>query len=134
MGINKKDQVQRLVEKSKTSLKAAARLYEEGFYDYATSRAYYSMFYLASAALLTINLSFSKHSAIIAAFGKHFAKTKIINPQYHNLLREAFRDRTVSDYDFMVEIPEEEAKAVLANAKKFQTALTNYLNKWLKQN
>jgi uncharacterized protein (UPF0332 family) len=34
------------------------------------------MFYVAQAFLAGEGLSFSKHSAVIAAFGQHFAKTE----------------------------------------------------------
>lgn len=65
------------VEKAKESLQAANSLFDGGFYDFSASRAYYAMFYCAEAVLLTKNLSFSKHSAVITAFGKEFIKTGI---------------------------------------------------------
>lgn len=40
----------------------------------AASRAYYAMFYLAQAVLLSDGMAFSKHSAAIGAFGEHFVK------------------------------------------------------------
>ena len=53
---------------------AAQLLNDQGFHDFATSRAYYAMFYVAEALLLGEGLTFSKHSAVIAAFGKSFVK------------------------------------------------------------
>ena len=58
---------------SEESLEAAKLLLERGYPAFASSRAYYAMFGAAEALLLSKELSFSKHSAVIAAFGQHFA-------------------------------------------------------------
>ena len=67
-----------LLQKAKDSLKAAESLMNQKFYDFAISRAYYTMFYIAEALLIKEGLSFSKHSAVIAAFGKQFQNSKIM--------------------------------------------------------
>ena len=71
-----------LVNKAEKSLNASKLLLEKGFYDFAVARAYYTMFYLVEAILLTKGLSFSKHKGVIAAFGEHFAKpeTRVTHP------------------------------------------------------
>jgi uncharacterized protein (UPF0332 family) len=53
------------------SIKGARILFEEGLYGFAVSRAYYAMFYLVTAVLLTKDLNFSKHKAVVATFGQH---------------------------------------------------------------
>lgn len=63
------------MEKGRRSLEAGRSLYSRGDYDFAASRAYYAMFYLVEALLSSLGLSFSKHSAVISAFGQHFVKT-----------------------------------------------------------
>jgi uncharacterized protein (UPF0332 family) len=50
-------------------------LADGGFARGAASRAYYAMFSAARALLLSQGLDFSSHSAVIAAFGQHFAKS-----------------------------------------------------------
>ena len=72
-----------LLEKAKSSLDASVLLLERDFYDFAASRAYYVMFYVAEAILLGEGLTFSKHSAVIAAFGEHFVKPGRIPPEFH---------------------------------------------------
>lgn len=64
-----------LLRKAHDSLRASQLLSTEGFYDFAVSRAYYTMFYGAEALLLGRGLSFSKHSAVTAPFGKELVKT-----------------------------------------------------------
>ena len=41
----------------------------------------------------------SKHSAVVAAFGREYAKTGKIEPRYHQMLIEDFEWRQKADYD-----------------------------------
>ena len=66
-------EISELLERARLSQKAAANLLRDGFPGFAASRAYYSMFYVAQALLLSKDMSFSSHSAVIAAYGKEFA-------------------------------------------------------------
>ena len=56
-------EIRELANKAERSLAAAGRLLEAGDYDFAVSRAYYAMFYVARALLLTRDVRRSKHSA-----------------------------------------------------------------------
>lgn len=60
-----------LVRKAQDSLRGAQVLASQKLFDFAVSRAYYTMFYVAEAFLLGEGLTFSKHSGVIAAFGQH---------------------------------------------------------------
>lgn len=62
-------------------------------YDFSASRSYYAMFYATQALLLSRELSFSKHSAVIAAFGREFAKQGTVPIELHRYLIEAQEDR-----------------------------------------
>ena len=90
---------QALLEKAEQSLEAARLLARKDYPDFAVSRAYYAMFYAAQALLLSKGLSFSKHSAVIAAFGQHFAKPGHLPAEFHRYLIEAHDSRNVGDYD-----------------------------------
>jgi hypothetical protein len=56
---------------------------------FSVARSYYAMFYVAEALLLGRGLSFSRHSAVIAAFGLHFTKTCVFPGEYQRHLTEA---------------------------------------------
>jgi len=58
-----------LIQKATESLDAARSLLRDGYPDFATSRAYYAMFYVAEALLAIMGQSYRKHSAAISAFG-----------------------------------------------------------------
>lgn len=108
-----------LIKKAKDSLEAARLLVDKGYYDFAVSRTYYSMFYIAEAFLLGEGLSFSKHSAVIAAFGQHFVKTGRIPQEFHRYLIEGEDSRNVGDYDIAPGLSKEEALEQLARAESF---------------
>lgn len=118
---------QTLLLKAKENIEAAVMLISEGFYDIAISRLYYSMFYCAEAVLLADNLTFSKHSSVIAAFGQHFAKTERLPQELHRMLIEAQDMRNLSDYDLMAVLNREAAEVLLAKARTFLQAVSGFL-------
>ena len=87
-----------LLSKAYDSVRAAKLLSDAGLYDFAVSRAYYAMFYVAEAFLLGVGLSFSRHAGVIAAFGERFAKTGIVPVELHRYLIEGQDKRNVGDY------------------------------------
>ena len=54
-----------LIDKAKDSFGAAQTLIRDGYFDFAASRAYYAMFYIAEAFLMQLGESYNKHSAVI---------------------------------------------------------------------
>jgi len=74
-------------------------LQKNDYFDFAASRAYYTMFYAAEALLLDKGLHFSKHSAVIAAFGQHFEKSGTESAEMHHYLIAAQDRRNIGDYD-----------------------------------
>jgi uncharacterized protein (UPF0332 family) len=98
-----------LLGKAEDSIGAAKLMRENGYYDFAVSRAYYAMFYLAEAFLLGAGLAFSKHSAVHAAFGEHFVRTGIVPPALHRALIHGMEVRLTGDYDSAKEVSNEEA-------------------------
>ncbi|MBU2603989.1 MAG: HEPN domain-containing protein [Actinobacteria bacterium] len=108
-----------LLHKAESSLKAARLLASEGYHDFAASRAYYAMFYAAEALLLGAGLSYSKHSAVIAAFGQHFARTRRLDPELHDYLIKAQEARILSDYGVEFEDAEAMAAVQIERAARF---------------
>ena len=80
---------QELLEKARSSLDAAKWLLKGTYPDFAASRVYYAMFYVAQAVLEGEGLAFSKHSAVIAAFGQHFARTGKVPIEFQRFLLAA---------------------------------------------
>ena len=108
-----------LLNKAQKSLDASQELMEKGFYDFAISRAYYAMFYVAEALLDQEGLSFSSHAAVIGAFGKHLARTGKVPVELHRQLIDAQSLRTSADYDSFLELSQIDAETVIQQAQGF---------------
>jgi uncharacterized protein (UPF0332 family) len=126
-----KPEVEQLMDKAVRSLKTAEKILEDGEVDFASSRAYYAMFYVAfyvaEALLLQRNLSFSSHSAVTSNFGKEFARTGTLNPKFHTYLIKSQDRRNIGDYAIGTHLTEEEVREMLTWAKEFIKAAENYL-------
>lgn len=118
-----------LLDKAKRRRKAAAKLFKDGDIDFAASRAYCALFYTASALLLSRGLSFSSHSGVIANFGKEFARTRAMDPKYHNYQIESQDRRNIGDYSIVAEVTEEQTREMLAWAQEFIKAAEECLDK-----
>lgn len=116
-----------LLEKAHRNVGVAKRLAEEGEWDVAVSRAHYAMFYAAQACLYGLGQEYSKHSAVIAAFGREFSKTGILPRQLHVHLIEAEQARIQSDYEIAEPVPEEDARLHSARAAEFVAAIQQFL-------
>lgn len=123
------EEVRALVRKAEESLDVARVLLDRGNFGFSASRSYYAMFYLAEALLLIQGLSFSKHSAVIAAFGRVFVKTGLMEGKFHAYLRKGFETRQVGDYEPMEKISEETARLALQRAHEFLEAARNSLER-----
>ena len=80
------------------------------------------MFYVAEALLLSKGLAFSKHSAVIAGFGKEFAKQGVLPAELHAHLREASDARNVADYQTDSDLTEEATVMHISRAERFVAA------------
>ena len=110
---------QELLLKAHRSLEAARSLLRDGYPEFAVARAYYTMFYIASALLEGENMTFSKHSAVVSAFGKYFVQTKRVFVDSHRWLIEAQELRLTGDYGESGEITQEQAEQQIERAQKF---------------
>ena len=115
------------MDKAVRSLKTAENILEDGEADFAGSRAYYSMVYVAEALLLQRGLSYSSHTAVAANFGKEFARTGALNPKFHNYLIKSQDQRNIGDYAIGNHLTVAEVREMLAWAKEFIKAAENYL-------
>ena len=122
-------EIRKLVEKGARSLTSADNVFQDGDYDFPVSRAYYAMFYLAEAALLSRGMTFSSHGAVISAFGRDLVKPGHLPARLHKTLHEGFMERMVGDYDAGEPYPRERAEGVLAGARDFVTAVRVFVER-----
>lgn len=108
-----------LLLKSRDSIAAAQLLVNGGYPEYAAVRSYFAMFYIAEAFLEGESLSFSKHSAVISAFGRLFAHTGKVPVEFHRYLMEAQELRHSCDYDVRCGVTLEQAQQQIRRAEDF---------------
>lgn len=77
------------------------------------------MFYIAEAFLEGEGMSFSKHSAVISAFGQYFANTGRVPVEFHKFLIGAQELRNIGDYGEIDEVSIEAATLQLTRAEQF---------------
>jgi uncharacterized protein (UPF0332 family) len=114
---------QDLLTQARRSVAAARLMLESGYPEVAVSRAYYAMFYCASALLEGEGLRFSSHSAVIGGFGKQFAKTGRMPAELHRALISAEKLRLEADYLVGEVVSVEEAREQVARAEQFVAAI-----------
>jgi uncharacterized protein (UPF0332 family) len=112
---------------ARDALRSAQYNLDGDFYGVAVNRAYYAFFYAATALLLTLDLTRSKHSAVLAAFREHFVKPGIFPVQDSHAYGEAFELRNVTDYEMLGQADEVQAHTVVENARCFVERCETYL-------
>jgi len=112
-------EIELLIGKAKRRLDAAHHLLEEGFYEDAVSRAYYSMYFAARTLLLKRDITVKTHKGLLSKFGLEFVDEGVVEKYYGRALRIAEELREEADYSISREISKEEAEAIVKDAEKF---------------
>jgi uncharacterized protein (UPF0332 family) len=115
------------VRGARDALRSARYNLDGAFYGVAVNRAYYPFFYAATALLLTLDLTRSKHSGVLAAFREYFVKSGGFPIQDSHAYGEAFELRNVTDYEMLGRADPEQACTVVDNAERFVEHLEGYL-------
>jgi len=94
------------------------------------NRAYYGVFHITSAGLLTLDIERSKHSGVQSAFSQYLVKPGRIEPEYNRIYARARRLR--EDYDYADELRDLDEKItadLLADAERFVARMEQHLRK-----
>lgn len=115
------------LEGAQDALRGAQFNLDNGFNGVTINRAYYAFFYAATALLLTLDLTRSKHSGVMAAFREHFVKSGLFPVDDSRAYGEAFESRNTTDYEMLGKADETQARIVVENAVRFVEHRQNYL-------
>jgi uncharacterized protein (UPF0332 family) len=114
------------LSRSRREIEAARLLAEGDFGVQAISRAYYGAFYAAEHALGSLGESRSKHSGVIAAFGKLLVRGGGLEEEIGRILRSLFEQRNDADDGEAVASPEDAQRAI-RDAERFIDAVASWL-------
>jgi uncharacterized protein len=115
-----------LLARARTELDAARVLASAGFADQAISRAYYGAFYAAEAALLTSGETRSKHSGVVAAFGRVVVREGGFDVRLGGELRRLFELRNAADYSWL-DAPDREGEDPMGAAQRFVDGVEHWI-------
>jgi uncharacterized protein (UPF0332 family)/predicted nucleotidyltransferase len=93
-----KEQITAEVKEGRESLRASRVLIDHDLYSDGVSKAYFAMFHLSQAILLSRKIERRKHSQLIGAFHHQFRKSGEIENKFHRILDKAYEDRQKADY------------------------------------
>lgn len=114
------------LERAEEDIKTASELLSLKRYRAAINRAYYSLFSITTAMLLTKKLERSKHAGVEAAFNQYFIKNKIIEVEYGKIFDYVRRKREESDYNAKIIIDKGTAEKIMKDSKKFIRRMKEY--------
>lgn len=121
--------VEKHLEEAKHKIGAAEHLLKGNYYKDSISRAYYSMFHAAKAALTLRDIKPRTHSGVLSQFGLHFIKEGFVDEMHSKAFSVALEDRGEADYDVFADFTREEAETVLEDAKSFLASVENVIDK-----
>ncbi|VAW42881.1 hypothetical protein MNBD_CHLOROFLEXI01-5357 [hydrothermal vent metagenome] len=128
-----KEEIHLYLERARQDLQAVEINIQNGLYHVAVSRAYYAMFYAATAILKSQGIERGKHSGIISAFGEYFVKPRLIEVEYAKMLTHAFDSRNDGDYDVSFVVSKELAEAEFKDARRFVNRIEQYFHQGKEQ-
>jgi uncharacterized protein (UPF0332 family) len=111
------------VEKADTSLRAARALFDLGFFDESVSRAYYAVFHLACAVLLTDGLEARTHRGVDHLLNLHFVRSGRLDAMHAKAFARLAQYRLQADYSRAFRFTREGAAEELALAESTDNAL-----------
>ncbi len=124
---NQVSRIRQLMELAEQALNTAQITVNANDYRAAVNRAYYAVFYAASAMLFTQGVERRKHSGVLSAFREHFVKPGLIEAEYSSVYGESLVIREDADYAVEIPIDFDMANAALRQARRFVERMTAYL-------
>lgn len=111
--------------RAEEDVKAAREMLASRFHLAAVSRAYYAIFYAATATLLMEDIAVHSHKQLAIEFRRYFIKTKKMDSKYSQIFEELFQARQTVDYDAIPEITPERVQELIDEAGDFVNTLKN---------
>lgn len=127
--INKKLNIQDEADRAKNNYEEAKTLFEKGFYEGATSRAYYAAFHMTLGVLLTEQLQPKTHQGALYLFNHHFVKGGKFSARHSQILARTQKYREEADYRHTMTFSREQTDETLRDVHEFLSELTRYLSK-----
>lgn len=113
-------------DRAKEDIVEAKLLLNNHLYLGAISRAYYAMFHVITAKLLSLDIAPRSHKQLGIEFRKHFIRTGLFPKDYSDLLTKLSIARHCADYEAIPDMPMEDVHQLINRTVVFVEALHNY--------
>lgn len=124
-----KEETRKYLDRAQHSIHATEVLLHNQEQIIAAGRAYYALFYIAKALLSEKGFrTYTKHTAVHSAYGKHFAKTNELDPKFHRWLIQTFNKRLLGDYDMDAAFTSDDISELIKQAREFLASARKYLS------
>lgn len=116
------------IESSYKTFDAAKILSENGFWNSAVNRLYYSLFYAVNALLVMNDIQTKSHSSTKSQFSLHFVKTGKFDKKYGKLLSELFDWRQKGDYENIFDYDNDSVQPLFKPVKEMIKRIEEEIN------
>jgi uncharacterized protein (UPF0332 family) len=122
------DYIEYRINKSKETLADAILLSENGRWNSAINRLYYSAFYLVSALIHQKGNKAESHNGTKTQFNLHFIKPGIISLEHGKLYANLFDWRQESDYADFIDFEKDFVIELISEVQIFNTEILKQLS------
>lgn len=105
------------------ALQSARIAFGAGHLHTAMNRAYYAVFYAATAALVARSLQFKRHGGVRSALHREFIKTGLLPAEMGPVYDRLFEDRQHGDYMALIEFESDYVQEKIESAAAFIIAI-----------
>ena len=105
------------LEKAARAVRAARLLLDDGHPDFAASRAYYALLYVAGALLREEDLRLAEHLDLYGQVRERFGRSRVIEPCFYEALQTGGSVRQRADYLGDDAVTVDEAVELIASAQ-----------------
>ncbi len=100
---------------------------EKHYWNSASSRLYYTCFYLVTALFAKHNIKTHTHSGVKAVFGLQFIKAGKVDAKWGKLLTNLFDTRQEGDYGDFAVLTQEDILPLLKEVEEFRAMIMKLL-------
>lgn len=115
------------IQKAEDTIKEIEPLTQQGFYNTAVNRLYYSCFYAVTALLVHHEIGTTTHSGVRNKFGHYFIKKGVISQKIGKAYSKLFNMRLTSDYGDFFDYAEEDVVDMLPDAQELIMEIKNLI-------
>ena len=119
----KNDIIRYRLEKSDLTLKEAKSLGENGFWNGAANRLYYSCFYSVIALLAHDDTPASTHNGVRTEFFRKYIKSGILDKKWSALYSDLMGKRQETDYDDFHDFTQQDIAPLFEKVEEFNNTI-----------